>query len=541
MKKTNIISKVILFILICLTGIAASLLYFGIIHLNNPSSANYPIKGVDVSSHQGSIDWEEIADQDIDFAYIKATEGSNYEDSYFEENIKNAYAAGLDVGAYHFFSFESSGKKQAKNFCETVEPLEEMLPPVIDVEFYGSFKSEKDIDVNDIQYELRNMIDAIEAKYDCKPIIYTTNRAYKSILKGEFDDCNLWYRSVYTPIIGDVDWTFWQYSNRTCLKGYNGHEKYIDMNVFCGDKKDFKKLLKEYKISDDSLVEEPEEEDNTLQLEQYTLKHAAEYDDIIQETYPDYELQGVLYSYVVDLDDDGKKEAFVVDGDESGYDDSMWTANQMWFVDEEYNCQELDDLFDFGSIDIFVDQYGKTIGDNTYFVINGQVGAEGLGYVYTVIDNKLVKSSDSILSFGQKGFDGDDLVWYKEFYGMSMDNVDGKPDEYTAMGRCYVPYYLQLKDGKFELYSATELFEDEIKEYKGLKRDNYKDAVAIQYIYRDNNELDINYVMDDGQQFNFYADVYQVLEDGKTVEYKNTVDGYYALKPVENLGWDFLE
>ena len=187
MKKNNIISKIILLILVCLVVILGCLLYFGVIHLNNPNFNKYPIKGVDVSSHQGSIDWEELAEQDIDFAYIKATEGSTYEDSYFEENLENAYDAGLYVGAYHFFSFESSGEKQAENFIENVEPQGEMLPPVIDVEFYGNFKSEEDINVDEVQDELRSMIDAIEAEYDCKPIIYTTNRAYKSIVKDEFE------------------------------------------------------------------------------------------------------------------------------------------------------------------------------------------------------------------------------------------------------------------------------------------------------------------------------------------------------------------
>ena len=184
MKKNNIISKIILLILVCLVVILGCLLYFGVIHLNNPNFKKYPIKGVDVSSHQGSIDWEELAEQDIDFAYIKATEGSTYEDSYFEENFENAYDAGLYVGAYHFFSFESSGEKQAENFIENVEPQGEMLPPVIDVEFYGNFKSEEDINVDEVQDELRSMIDAIEAEgYDTQTMVVITNAPdYKALL-----------------------------------------------------------------------------------------------------------------------------------------------------------------------------------------------------------------------------------------------------------------------------------------------------------------------------------------------------------------------
>ena len=85
------------------------------------------------------------------------------------------------------------------------------------------------------------------------------------------------------------------------------------------------------------------------------------------------------------------------------------------------------------------------------------------------------------------------------------------------------------------------MLEDEIKKFEGIKKDNYKDAVAVQYILRDNNELDINYVTDDGEQFNFNADVYQVLDDGETVRYQNTIEGYYSLQPIENSGWNFLD
>ena len=54
--------------------------YNGLIWPNTPSKKKYPVRGVDVSSYQGEIDWETLENQDIDFAFIKATEGSGYED-----------------------------------------------------------------------------------------------------------------------------------------------------------------------------------------------------------------------------------------------------------------------------------------------------------------------------------------------------------------------------------------------------------------------------------------------------------------------------
>ena len=210
-------------------------LNFGIIHINHPELKGYKIKGVDVSSYQGDIDWDVLSAQGIEFAYIKATEGSKTVDRCFEANWKGASDTSLRIGAYHFFSFESSGENQAKLFTNTVEAVPNMLPPVIDVEFYGRFHSRDDIDVDAVKKELRSMIDILTDHYGVKPIIYVSSETYELIVKDGFADCGIWYRSVYGPVPKDVRWTIWQYSNRYVLKGYNGSERYIDMNVLAGE------------------------------------------------------------------------------------------------------------------------------------------------------------------------------------------------------------------------------------------------------------------------------------------------------------------
>jgi len=236
-KKIIICGFIILFVPLVL----ALLLFFGVLHINNPSAKEYPIRGVDVSSYQGEVDWDTLSEQNISFAYIKATEGSSYKDDRFDYNWKNASECSLRIGAYHFFSFDSSGEAQAKHFINTVTAVDDMLPPVIDVEYYGNFHTEEDIVVSDIVKELRNMVDTLTEAYGMKPIIYVSEETYKTIVQGNFDDCKLWYRSVYSSIPQNVDWTFWQYSNRHHLKGYNGSERFIDMNVFNGSADDFYK------------------------------------------------------------------------------------------------------------------------------------------------------------------------------------------------------------------------------------------------------------------------------------------------------------
>ena len=231
---------IIIAILLILTTIISVLIWNGIILLNNPSSDKYPIRGIDVSSYQGSIDWEEISSQDISFAFIKATEGSSFVDECFSYNFKEAQKTNLAVGAYHFFSYDSSGSTQAENFIKTVEPFNGMLPPVIDLEFYGD--KEKNPPVRSgVGTQLKTMLDALEEHYGLKPIIYATEKSYELYLSNGYENYDIWIRNVITsPKLTDNRlWTFWQFTNRGRLDGYVGEERFIDINIFNGNKEEF--------------------------------------------------------------------------------------------------------------------------------------------------------------------------------------------------------------------------------------------------------------------------------------------------------------
>ena len=215
------------------------LVYNGVILLNNPSEKEYPIRGVDVSSYQGDIDWKILSKQNIDFAFIKATEGSTHIDKCFKNNFSNALKTNLSVGAYHFFSFDSEGKTQAENFISNVPKTNGMLPPVVDVEFYSD-KKENPPSKEYVTEELYSILAILEKHYCVKPIIYTTEEVYYLYIKENFNDYDLWIRNVICkPDKSIADWKFWQYTNREVLNGYSGDEKYIDVNVFNGSAKEF--------------------------------------------------------------------------------------------------------------------------------------------------------------------------------------------------------------------------------------------------------------------------------------------------------------
>lgn len=216
------------------------LIYNGYIWFNNPSFKQYPIQGIDVSSYQGEIDWNMLSSQSIDFAFIKATEGSSFQDAYFSYNWENASKTNLRIGAYHFFSFDSSGITQAENFISVVPQIENMLPPVIDIEFYAD-KAENPPSKEEMQNILNDLLKTLEKHYHMKPILYVTKETYEQYIKNSYLEYDIWFRNIISlPNPSDErNWTFWQYSNRGRLKGYQGKEKFIDKNVFFGTKEQF--------------------------------------------------------------------------------------------------------------------------------------------------------------------------------------------------------------------------------------------------------------------------------------------------------------
>jgi lysozyme len=90
------------------------------------------------------------------------------------------------------------------------------------------------------------MLDALYEHYGMHPMIYTAEEEYSLFIDGGFKNNPIWIRGVYSkPKISDGrQWTFWQYTNRERLDGYNGSERFIDMNVFYGSKEDFARFGK---------------------------------------------------------------------------------------------------------------------------------------------------------------------------------------------------------------------------------------------------------------------------------------------------------
>ncbi len=171
-KKTKLMLFIITPILIVLF-VTFLLWNQGIILLNSTNAKHYSVKGVDVAAYQGEVNWSKLEEQDVRFAFIKATEGSAFVDNHFLTNWKNVNKTNLRIGAYHFFSYDSKGKTQAENYIKTVPAENDALPPVIDVEFYGD-KDKNPPDRRKVEKELTIMVKMLEEHYDKHVILYAT-------------------------------------------------------------------------------------------------------------------------------------------------------------------------------------------------------------------------------------------------------------------------------------------------------------------------------------------------------------------------------
>ncbi|MBQ9556594.1 MAG: hypothetical protein IJV05_10255 [Muribaculaceae bacterium] len=194
----------------------------------NPDNVQYD--GIDISKHQGAINWEELKRYSkIKFVYIKATEGSDYTDPRYRENIHNARKHGFKVGSYHFLSTKSSVVRQFQNFITVAKREEQDLLPIIDVERLSPWTSQQ------LRDSLKVFADLLEDHYGCKPLIYTSEKFFTKNLGRAFADYPLFIAKYNTvqPNIGGYRWILWQFADNGLFKSaVRGNYGEVDLSRF---------------------------------------------------------------------------------------------------------------------------------------------------------------------------------------------------------------------------------------------------------------------------------------------------------------------
>lgn len=148
----------------------AGLFWFAFVPNWRPPLRDGERYGVDVSAHQGEIDWRRVAADKIGFAYIKASEGGGFTDSRFGQNWSGAGDAGLDRGAYHFFTLCRRGNEQARHFLAVAPPDPRALAPAVDLELAGNCSRRPP--GAEVEAELGGFLEIVEAAWGQPALLY---------------------------------------------------------------------------------------------------------------------------------------------------------------------------------------------------------------------------------------------------------------------------------------------------------------------------------------------------------------------------------
>ena len=192
--------------------------------------------GIDVSHWDGAIDWPKLKTAGVEFAFMKATEGTTFVDPEFANYWKDAPKAGILRGAYHFFRPAADAIQQADFFVDTVgAPMDGDLPLTIDLE------TTDNLTAAEVAKAALAFLGRVESRTGRVPIIYTSSRVFDTVLgtPAGFQHYLLWNAqwNVTCPSISSPTWstwTFWQ----TSATGQLGGLANLDVDQFNGSKAD---------------------------------------------------------------------------------------------------------------------------------------------------------------------------------------------------------------------------------------------------------------------------------------------------------------
>ena len=189
------------------------------------------LRGIDVSAWQGVIDWQAVAGDGIQFAFVRASHGLDGGDPYFAENWAGTKANGIVRGAYQYFTPEADTLAQADLLLATMGPLlPGDLPPVLDIEDHGGLSASA------LAAEAARWLDHVEAAIGRKPLIYTGKYFWQDHVGSDaFAEHPLWVAQwgVTCPDLPSpwARWTFQQTSATGSIAGVGGD---VDTDLFNG-------------------------------------------------------------------------------------------------------------------------------------------------------------------------------------------------------------------------------------------------------------------------------------------------------------------
>lgn len=193
-------------------------------------------KGIDVSRHQGNIDWEKVAQDGVEFAFVRVAyrgygTGKMEEDSYFDQNVQGAQAAGIKTGVYIYSQAitEEEVLEEANLVLQKVAPYQLECPIVFDVELVSGANGR----MNNITPEERTNLallfcQTIEAA-GYKPMIYhNTEMGALKMDVSALEDYDKWFASYSETLYYPYEYKVWQYTPHGKVAGISSE---VDLNI----------------------------------------------------------------------------------------------------------------------------------------------------------------------------------------------------------------------------------------------------------------------------------------------------------------------
>jgi len=188
------------------------------------------IQGIDVSHHNGAIDWPTLSTSPVRFVFLKATEGLDYVDPTFESNLSAALGSGLVVGAYHFFHPNADPLRQASHFLSTFDNRAEIMT-ALDVEWTGTPNEWDAVNLAESCRNVRAFLDAVKMRTGRLPFLYFSPAFATQYLNMlPMADIKTWVAKYGdTP---PAHYAVWQYSEKGTVPGIEGSG--VDLDRFEG-------------------------------------------------------------------------------------------------------------------------------------------------------------------------------------------------------------------------------------------------------------------------------------------------------------------
>jgi GH25 family lysozyme M1 (1,4-beta-N-acetylmuramidase) len=193
-------------------------------------------KGIDVSKYQGDINWQKVAAEGIEYAFIRAgvrgsTEGKIMKDENFKDNIEGALDNDIEVGVYFFTQAltEEEAEEEADFVIDMLEAYDVTYPVVLDLEEVTSANARTQ-DLTQEEYT-RNCIAFCKkikaAGYT--PMIYGNLKTFLIMLDmDQLEEYDKWFAYYNTPVYFPYEFAIWQYSSKGSVNGIKGD---VDLNI----------------------------------------------------------------------------------------------------------------------------------------------------------------------------------------------------------------------------------------------------------------------------------------------------------------------